>query len=125
MKLEKREYQAYKLAKANKALFLDSRSKFSRSHSLNSSQTATKSDNFEASLNAEQEDSAIRKNKLDPSEKQQLKDLENLYWKAFNTLEGLFKNDFKQSKSFKDMVLLLNQNSIEYKFMRQAGVLNR
>ena len=47
-----------------------------------------------------------------------------MYWRAFNTLETLFRNDFKQSKTFKDMVLLLNQNSIEYKFMRQAGVLS-
>jgi len=52
-----------------------------------------------------------------------MKDVDYLYWRSFRELESVFKNDFQKSKSFKNMVLLLNQNMIEYKFLRQAGVL--
>jgi len=34
----------------------------------------------------------------------------------------VFQKEFKQSKTFKDMVLLMNQNMVEFKFMRQAGL---
>ena len=44
--------------------------------------------------------------------------MENLYWKSFETLEKVFNQEFTQSKTFKDMVLMLNQNMVEYKFMR-------
>jgi hypothetical protein len=44
--------------------------------------------------------------------------MESLYWRAFETLEKVFTREFTKSKTFKDMVLMLNQNVIEYKFMR-------
>lgn len=49
--------------------------------------------------------------------------MDYFYWKSFRELEDVFKHEFQKSTSFKNMVLLLNQNMIEYKFMRQAGVL--
>jgi hypothetical protein len=51
--------------------------------------------------------------------------LEFLYWKAFDKLESVFNDEFKVSNTFKEMMLSLNQNMVEYKFLRQAGVLER
>ena len=117
MKTEERERQAYKLAKANKHLFLPKPAKSERS-------AAPSMNAFNASLNTEDwEESKDQKRRLTAQEIDQLRNLETLYWKSFETLEKVFKRDFTRSKTFKDMVLLLNQNMVEYKFMRQAGVL--
>jgi len=56
--------------------------------------------------------------KLGAYEKQLLHDLEHLYWRSYESLEKIFHRDFRQSKRFKDMVLLLNQNMIEFMFLR-------
>jgi hypothetical protein len=50
--------------------------------------------------------------------------MEYLYWKSYHELERVFKNQFQHSDAFKQMVLDLNQNMIEYKFMRQAGIIH-
>ena len=60
----------------------------------------------------------IRNFKLGAYEKQLLHDLEYLYWRSYENLEKIFHRDFRQSKRFKDMVLLLNQNMIEFMFLR-------
>ena len=46
-----------------------------------------------------------------------------LYDRSFNELESVFRTEFKDSKAFKDMVLELNQNMIEYKFLHKAGII--
>jgi hypothetical protein len=48
--------------------------------------------------------------------------MNHIYEKSFDELERLFRKEFQKSTSFKEMVLLMNQNMVEYKFMRQAGL---
>ena len=53
-----------------------------------------------------------------------LHDMEYLYLRSFNELEAVFRADeFKESKAFKDMVIELNSNMVEYKFLYKAGIL--
>ena len=56
------------------------------------------------------------------AEEKLLNDMNHIYEKAFDQLESVFRKEFQQSTSFKEMVLLMNQNMVEYKFMRQAGL---
>ena len=52
-----------------------------------------------------------------------LHDMEYLYLRSFNELESVFKEDFKRSKEFQKMILQLNSNMIEYKFLHKAGII--
>ena len=52
-----------------------------------------------------------------------LHDIEYLYLRSFNELEGVFRTEFKESKAFEEMVLELNSNLIEYKFLHKAGII--
>ena len=53
-----------------------------------------------------------------------LHDMEYLYLRSFNELESVFRSkEFRESQAFKDMVLELNSNMIEYKFLHKAGIL--
>ena len=56
------------------------------------------------------------------AEEKLLNDMNHIYEKSFDELERLFRKEFQKSTSFKEMVLLMNQNMVEYKFMRQAGL---
>lgn len=49
--------------------------------------------------------------------------MEYLYHRSFNELEAVFRREFQQSKAFEEMVLELNQNMIEYKFLHKAGII--
>ena len=52
-----------------------------------------------------------------------LRDMEYLYLRSFNELETLFRTEFKDSQAYKEMVIELNSNMIEYKFLHKAGIL--
>jgi len=52
-----------------------------------------------------------------------LRDMDYLYHRSFNELEVVFRRGFKDSKPFQDMVLELNSNMIEYKFLHKAGII--
>ena len=52
-----------------------------------------------------------------------LRDMEYLYLRSFNELETLFRTEFKQSKAFGEMLVELNSNQIEYKFLFKAGII--
>jgi hypothetical protein len=41
-----------------------------------------------------------------------------LYSKSYQELKEVFRTEFPKSKSYRDFVLLMNQNMVEYKFMR-------
>ena len=60
---------------------------------------------------------------LPEDEKTYLEDMHYLYWKSYSELELVFKNKFLKSDTFKKMIISLNENMIEYRFMRQAGLL--
>lgn len=49
--------------------------------------------------------------------------MEYLYMRSFNELEAVFRTNFKESKAFKEMVIELNSNMIEYKFLHKAGII--
>lgn len=51
-----------------------------------------------------------------------LGDIELIYEYSFKQLQALYKNKFQTSKSFKDMMLIMNQNMVEFQFMKQAGL---
>ena len=55
--------------------------------------------------------------------KQWLQDMEYLYMRSFNELEAVFRSEFPESQAFKDMVIELNQNMIEFKFLHKAGII--
>jgi len=55
-------------------------------------------------------------------EDEYLNDIGFIYQKSYSELDTVFKGEFRKSKTFKDMVLLMNQNMVEFKFMRQAGL---
>ena len=55
-------------------------------------------------------------------EEKLLNDIGFIYRKSYSELESVFHKEFMKSKAFKDMVLLMNQNMVEFKFMRQAGL---
>ena len=52
-----------------------------------------------------------------------LRDMEYLYQRSFNELESVFRNEFRDSQAFQDMVVELNHNMIEYKFLHKAGII--
>ena len=53
-----------------------------------------------------------------------LHDMEYLYLRSFNELESVFRSqEFRESQVFKDLILELNSNIIEYKFLHKAGIL--
>ena len=52
-----------------------------------------------------------------------LEDVDFLYMRSYRELNDVFQKDFQQSESFKKMVLLMNENMIEYRFLTQAGLL--
>ena len=52
-----------------------------------------------------------------------LHDMDYLYLRSFNELNEVFRMGFKKSKAFEDMVLELNSNMIEYKFLHKAGII--
>ena len=52
-----------------------------------------------------------------------LHDMEYLYQRSINELEVVFRTEFKNSEAFKEMVLELNTNMIEYKFLHKAGII--
>ena len=43
--------------------------------------------------------------------------MEYLYVRSFNELQQIFRQEFKFSKHFENMVIELNENLIEYKFL--------
>ena len=47
-----------------------------------------------------------------------LEDIDFLYNRSFTELATEFREGFRRSTHYKEMVLLLNQNIIEYRFMR-------
>lgn len=49
--------------------------------------------------------------------------MEYLYVRSFNELQQIFRQEFKQSEHFENMVIELNENLIEYKFLQIAGIL--
>ena len=49
--------------------------------------------------------------------------MEYLYQRSINELENVFRNEFNQSDAFKEMVVELNSNMIEYKFLHKAGII--
>lgn len=52
-----------------------------------------------------------------------LEDVEYLYVISYRSLNEVFKDSFPESNAFKEMVLVMNQNLIEYRFLTQAGLL--
>ena len=52
-----------------------------------------------------------------------LNDMDYLYHRSFNELEVVFRTEFRSSQAFEDMVLELNSNMIEYKFLHKAGII--
>ena len=53
-----------------------------------------------------------------------LHDMEYLYLRSFNELESVFRSkQFRESKAYKDMLIELNSNMVEYKFLHKAGIL--
>ena len=51
-----------------------------------------------------------------------LRNIEYLYLRSYQECQALFRDGFETSEAYKNMVLLLHENMIEYKFMRQAGM---
>ena len=54
-----------------------------------------------------------------------LEDVDFLYMRSYRELNDVFQKDFQQSEAFKKMVLLMNENMIEYRFLTQAGLLKQ
>ena len=52
-----------------------------------------------------------------------LRDMEYLYQRSYNELETLFRMEFKSSRAFQEMVIELNSNMIEFKFLHRAGII--
>ena len=52
-----------------------------------------------------------------------LQDVDFLYIRSYKELNEVFHRYFQQSEAFKKMVLLMNENMIEYRFLTQAGLL--
>ena len=55
--------------------------------------------------------------------KQWLQDMEYLYLRSFNELAVVFRTEFRNSSAFREMVIELNENMIEYKFLHKAGII--
>ena len=58
---------------------------------------------------------------LEVFEQQYLNDLEYLYRRSYEELKEVFETTFQVSDTFKEMVIEMNSNMIQYRFMRQAG----
>ena len=43
-----------------------------------------------------------------------LNDIEMIYERSYTSLSRVFKEEFQQSKSFKEMMLVMNQNMVEF-----------
>ena len=54
-----------------------------------------------------------------------LEDVDYLYVRSYKQLNEIFNSEFQQSDAFKKMVLLMNENMIEYRFLTQAGLLKQ
>jgi hypothetical protein len=54
-----------------------------------------------------------------------LTDIKILYLRSYQELSKVFHEDFPASDFFKKMVLLLNENMIEYRFMQHAGLFEK
>lgn len=82
---------AYKLAKVHKDLFLEKQQKNELVWHGDDGQI-TKSDCINDGPDLSEFSESVESNasKLSRAEKSQLKDLEGLYWKAFNTLEKIY-----------------------------------
>lgn len=52
-----------------------------------------------------------------------MQNMEYLYLRSYNELETVFRTEFRGSQAFKDMVVELNSNIIEYKFLHKAGII--
>lgn len=57
------------------------------------------------------------------AQKEALGDVDYLYEVSYTELNAIFNQKFQTSDSFKEMVLVMNQNIIEYRFLTQAGLL--
>lgn len=52
-----------------------------------------------------------------------LDSVDHLYITSYNALSDVFHGSFNSSEEFKQMVLVMNQNMIEYRFLSQAGLI--
>jgi hypothetical protein len=50
--------------------------------------------------------------------------IEKMFRRSYNELSKIFYEEFPVSEQFKKMVLMLNENMIEYRFMSSAGLFN-
>lgn len=41
-------------------------------------------------------------------------DIDLIYSRSYNKLQKVFKGEFQESNSFKNMMLLMNQNMVEF-----------
>ena len=57
------------------------------------------------------------------AQKEVLGDVDYLYEVSYTELNAIFNQKFQTSDCFKEMVLVMNQNIIEYRFLTQAGLL--
>jgi hypothetical protein len=53
----------------------------------------------------------------------QFDEIEFLYKVSLNCLRKVFETEYPNSEEFKQMVLVMNQNMIEYRFFSQAGLI--
>lgn len=51
--------------------------------------------------------------------------MEKMYYRSYNELKTIFYDAFPESEQFKQMVLMLNENMIEYRFLSSAGLIKR
>jgi len=58
-------------------------------------------------------------------EEESLTDTKQIYMRSYQELSKVFHEDFPDSDFFKKMVLLLNENMIEYRFMQHAGLFEK
>lgn len=53
-----------------------------------------------------------------------LGNIETMFYRSYHELSKIFYKEFPESEHFKKMVLMLNENMIEYRFMSSAGLFN-
>lgn len=56
--------------------------------------------------------------------KERICDIEYLYLVSYSQMNAIFVNRFPDSNAFKQMVLVMNQNLIEYRFLAQSGLIS-
>lgn len=49
-------------------------------------------------------------------------DVELIFSRSYGEMQRIFIGEFQASKSFKQMMLVMNENMVEFQFMRQAGL---